>query len=77
MITLTPLETRPVAPDASTAAPAPAALAPVPARAAAAILGTMILLILLLTAILVDTTWVNPASASVPPGVDAGPIAQR
>jgi hypothetical protein len=48
-------------------------VAPVPERAAAAILGTMILLILLLVAILVRTTWVDPASASdAPPAESAG-----
>ena len=52
-----------------TAAP----LTPVPERAAAAILGSMIALILLLMAILVQTTWVDPASASdTPPAEPAG-----
>jgi hypothetical protein len=46
---------------------------PVPERAAAAILGSMIALILLLMAILVQTTWVDPASASdTPPAEPAG-----
>jgi hypothetical protein len=55
----------------------PAALTPVPERAAAAILGSMILLILLLVAILVQTTWVHPASATdLPPAKPAG-YAQR
>ena len=50
-----------------------AAVAPVPERAAAAILGSMILLILLLVAVLVQTTWVDPASASdAPPAEPAG-----
>jgi hypothetical protein len=50
-----------------------AALTPVPERAAAAILGSMIALILLLMAILVQTTWVDPASASdLPPAEPAG-----
>jgi hypothetical protein len=45
----------------------------VPERAAAAILGSMIALILLLMAILVQTTWVDPASASdAPPAEPAG-----
>ncbi|HEU4473558.1 MAG TPA: hypothetical protein VFR72_01910 [Gemmatimonadales bacterium] len=39
-------------------------MTPVPERAAAAILGSMIVMILLLVAILVQTTWVDPASAS-------------
>ena len=41
-----------------------AAMTPVPERAAAAILGSMIVMILLLVAILVRTTWVDPASAT-------------
>jgi hypothetical protein len=50
-----------------------AALSPVPDRAAAAILGSMIVLILLLVAILVQTTWVDPASATdTPPAQPAG-----
>ncbi len=50
-----------------------AAIAPVPERAAAAILGSMIFLILLLMAILVQTTWVDPVSASdMPPAEPAG-----
>lgn len=48
----------------------PAALTPVPQRAAIAILGSMILLIVGLVAILVQTTWVNPASASEVPAVE-------
>ncbi len=78
--TLNAVEIRHVtpAPDRSPAsAPQTATLAPVPPRAAVAILGTMILLILMLTAILVDTTWVNPASASQAPPSDPGVIAQR
>jgi len=58
--------------DASPTATA-AATTPVPERAAAAILGSMIALILLLMAILVQTTWVDPASASdTPPAETAG-----
>jgi hypothetical protein len=50
-----------------------AVVTPVPERAAAAILGSMIFLILLLVAILVRTTWVDPASASdTPPAQPAG-----
>jgi hypothetical protein len=49
------------------------AVTPVPERAAAAILGSMIFLILMLVAILVRTTWVDPASASdTPPAQPAG-----
>lgn len=40
------------------------ALAPVPQRAAVAILGSMIFLILALMAVLVQTTWVDPVSAA-------------
>jgi hypothetical protein len=67
-----------VSADASaTPAASSAALTPVPERAAAAILGTMILLILLLTAILVQTTWVDPASASDLPPAESADFAQR
>ena len=49
-----------------------AAIAPVPERAAA-ILGSMIVMILLLVGILVQTTWVDPASAAdTPPAPTAG-----
>jgi uncharacterized RDD family membrane protein YckC len=44
-------------------------LAPLPQRAAVAILGSMIFLILALIAILVQTTWGTPASATEPPTV--------
>jgi len=58
--------------SATPTATAPA-FTPVPERAAAAILGSMIALILLLMAILVQTTWVDPASASdTPPAEPAG-----
>ncbi len=57
----------------SSAAPTAAVLTPVPERTAAAILGSMIFMILLLMAILVRTTWVDPASASdTPPAQPAG-----
>jgi len=50
-----------------------AAVTPVPERAAAVILGSMVALILLLMAILVQTTWVDPANASdAPPAESAG-----
>jgi hypothetical protein len=62
-----------VSADSSAAPIATVALTPVPERAAAAILGSMIFLILLLMAILVRTTWVDPASASdTPPAQPAG-----
>jgi hypothetical protein len=55
----------------------PTAIAPVPERAAAAILGSMIALILVLMAILVQTTWVDPASAADVPPVETAGYAQR
>ena len=55
----------------------PTASAPVPERAAAAILGSMIALILVLMAILVQTTWVDPASAADGPTVETAGYAQR
>jgi hypothetical protein len=54
-------------PDTS-ATPA-TAISPVPQRAAIAILGSMVFLILALLAILVQTTWGTPASATEPPTV--------
>ena len=66
-----------MAPEPSTAALPTQALSPVPPRAAAAILGTMVLLIVLLTAILIDTTWVNPASATEAPTAAPSTVAQR
>ena len=55
----------------------PTASAPLPERAAAAILGSMIALILVLMAILVQTTWVDPASAADVPTVETAGYAQR
>jgi hypothetical protein len=66
-----------LAPEPSTAALPTQALSPVPPRAAAAILGTMVLLIVLLTAILIDTTWVNPASATEAPTAAPSTVAHR
>jgi hypothetical protein len=60
----------------SRATKSPSAIAPVPERAAAAILGSMIALILVLMVILVQTTWMDPARADVPAGETAG-YAQR
>jgi hypothetical protein len=59
------------------ATPSPTAIAPVPERAAAAILGSMIALILVLMAILVQTTWLDPASAADVPAVETAGYAQR
>ena len=65
----------PVSTDASTT-PA-AVITPVPERAAAAILGSMIGLILMLMTILVQTTWTDAVGiADVPPSETAG-YAQR
>ena len=50
--------------DSSTTPTTAVAVAPVPERAAAAILGSMIALMLMLMGILVQTTWVDPASAA-------------
>jgi hypothetical protein len=55
----------------------PSAIAPVPERAAAAILGSMIALILVLMAVLVQTTWGNPATAADLPAVETTGYAQR
>jgi hypothetical protein len=65
-----------VSPD-TRATPTPTAIAPVPERAAAAILGSMIALILVLMAILAQTTWVDPASAVDTPPVETAGYAQR
>lgn len=63
--------------DSTASASQPTAvIAPVPERAAAAILGSMIAMILLLMAILVQTTWVDPASASDVPSVETAGYAQ-
>jgi hypothetical protein len=53
-----------VSADSSPVPTTAAAVAPVPERAAAAILGSMIALMLMLMGILVQTTWVDPASAA-------------
>ena len=53
------------------------AIAPVPERAAAAILGSMIALILVLMAVLVQTTWGDPASAADLAAVETTGYAQR
>jgi hypothetical protein len=66
-----------VSADSSASQKPAAAIAPVPERAAAAILGSMIALILVLMAVLVQTTWVDPASASDIPPVETAGYAQR
>lgn len=59
----------------SSATPAPA---PLPERAAIAILGSMVFLIVALTVLLVQSTWAHPASAAEsPPAVDQGGLGSR
>jgi hypothetical protein len=65
-----------VSPD-TRATPTPTAIAPVPERAAAAILGSMIALILVLMAILAQTTWVDRGSAADVPPVETAGYAKR
>lgn len=51
---------------------------PVSERTAFAVLGSMLFLILALTFLLIQTTWVNPVSAAEPPvAADGGSLAQR
>jgi hypothetical protein len=63
------------APTSTTSAPS----APVSERTAFAVLGSMLFLILALTILLIQTTWVDPASATEAPPVAAegGPLALR
>jgi hypothetical protein len=64
--------------SATAAASSTAPTAPLSSRAAMAVLGTMLFLIVALTVLLVHSTWVNPASAAeTPPAVDQSLIAQR
>ena len=66
------------APAAAQPSAAPsAAPTPIPQRAAIAILGTMILLIVALTALLVQTTWIDPVGTGDPPAVESEHLAQR
>ena len=64
-------------------APAPASTlatptAPLSERTAFAVLGSMLFLILALTILLVQTTWVDSASAAEPPpAADGSSLAQR
>ena len=52
--------------------------APVSERTAFAVLGSMLFLILALTLLLVQTTWVDSASAAEPPpAADGSSLAQR
>jgi hypothetical protein len=61
----------------SVAPAAPAAPAPVSERTAFAVLGSMILMIVALTVLLIQTTWVDAASAAEPPAADGTSLAQR
>ncbi len=62
------------APVSTPAAPA----APVSERTAFAVLGSMLFLILALTLLLVQTTWIDSASAAEPPpAADGSSLAQR
>ena len=63
-----------MAPD-STAPPAQAA--PLSERTAFAVLGSMVLLIVALTVLLIQTTWVDSANAAEPPAADGTSLAQR
>jgi hypothetical protein len=61
-------------PAATSAAPS----APVSERAAMAVLGSMLIMIVALTLLLIQTTWVDSISAAEPPAVaDGGSLAQR
>jgi hypothetical protein len=66
--------------SSAAAAPAPTPpTAPLSERAAAAVLGSMLFLILALTLLLVESTLGEPASAAAPASVtaDGGSLAQR
>jgi hypothetical protein len=68
-----------VSADCTAAAAVPAtssAAAPAFSRTAAAVLGTMLLLIVALTGVLVQTTWVDPGSAEEL-SADPGSLARR
>ena len=63
-----------VEPSTLTAAPNP----PVSERTAFAVLGSMLFLIVMLTFLLVQTTWVDPASATdAPVAADGSSLARR
>jgi hypothetical protein len=83
MSTLSPVMPRaPVSADTNATVPAPTSSPASPApplseRTAFAVLGSMLFLILALTILLVQTTWVDAASAAEPPVADGGSLAQR
>jgi hypothetical protein len=63
--------------SAPASTPAPPA-APLSERTAFAVLGSMLFLIVALTILLAQTTWIDSASAAEPPAAaDAGSLAQR
>jgi hypothetical protein len=62
--------------SAASTAPSPVSQ-PVSGRAAIAILGTMVFLIIALSALLVRTTWVDAASAAEVPPVETPSFAQN
>ena len=66
-----------MAPEPTAAALPTQPLTPVPPRAAAGLLGTMITLIVLLTAILLETPRGNRASATESPVVESSTVAHR
>lgn len=67
-----------VSDPAAPAAMPPAPAAPVSQRTAFAVLGSMLILIAALTFLLIQTTWVDPASAAeAPAAADGGSLAQR
>ncbi len=65
--------------DSSAPASTPAhPAAPLSERTAFAVLGSMLFLIVALTILLAQTTWIDSASAAEPPAAaDAGSLAQR
>lgn len=68
--------------SADSSAPAPvsppaAPAAPLSERAAYAVLGSMLLLIVALAILLAQTTWIDSASAAEPPAADGSSLAQR
>jgi hypothetical protein len=65
-----------VSADSSAVAPA-AAPPPLSSKAAMAILGSMLFLIVALTVLLARATWVDPANVSASPTAQQGSIAHR
>jgi hypothetical protein len=59
------------------ASPNPGPTAPLSERTAMAVLGSMLVLIVALTLLLIQTTWVDAISAAEPPATADGSLAQR